>query len=446
MAPSNEEAHWYSLEVLQTPHAGRILAKWLVGILLGTIIILMLPWQQNVQGKGKVTALSPWNRPQTVQTVIPGRIQAWFVREGQSVSRGDTLLVLGEIKSEYFDPEVLLRKQEQLQAKEQSLQAKMEKADALSRQIAALRRARELKLEQAQNKLLQANLKVTSDSASLEAERVNLQVAKVQLERQEQLYEQGLVKLTDLEKRRLKFQEVQAKLVSAENKLLMARNERINAELEISSLEAEYADKLSKSQSELAATQSDAFESQSEVSKLRNEVANLRVRQDNYYVVAPQSGRVVQALKAGIGETLKEGEAVVTIMPDTPDVAVELYVQAMDLPLLRQGRQVRLEFDGWPGFQFSGWPNASVGTFGGQISVIDYVASPNGQYRVLVTPDPEDEPWPEDIRLGSGVYGWAMLEQVPLWYELWRQTNGFPPEYTQQNNGGTVQASKSAGK
>jgi hypothetical protein len=99
----------------------------------------------------------------------------------------------------------------------------------------------------------------------------------------------------------------------------------------------------------------------------------------------------------------------------------------MDVPLLARGRKVRLQFDGWPVLQFSGWPNASVGTFGGLVQVIDYVASSNGEYRILVIPDPSEEPWPVLLRLGSGVNGWVMLNDVPIWYEIWRQINGFPP-------------------
>jgi hypothetical protein len=76
---------------------------------------------------------------------------------------------------------------------------------------------------------------------------------------------------------------------------------------------------------------------------------------------------------------------------------------------------------------FSGWPNASVGTFGGEVIVIDYVASSNGEYRLLVIPDKTEEVWPEQLRLGSGANGWVMLNDVPVWFELWRQINGFPP-------------------
>jgi hypothetical protein len=31
------------------------------------------------------------------------------------------------------------------------------------------------------------------------------------------------------------------------------------------------------------------------------------------------------------------------------------------------------------------------------------------------------------LRQGSGVLGWTMLDDVPIWFELWRQLNGFPP-------------------
>jgi adhesin transport system membrane fusion protein len=168
-------------------------------------------------------------------------------------------------------------------------------------------------------------------------------------------------------------------------------------------------------------------DAESEYSKLRNKFANVQVRTNQYNLVAPQDGYIVKALKAGIGETIKEGESVVTVMPNTPTLAVELYVRAMDVPLLDKGDQVRLEFDGWPALQFSGWPSVSVGTFGGIIEVIDYVNSQGGKYRILVSPDPNDEPWPEQLRIGSGVYGWAMLKEVPVWYEIWRQLNGFPP-------------------
>ena len=77
-----------------------------------------------------------------------------------------------------------------------------------------------------------------SDSMDLQAEKVNFQVAQEQLKRFNALYEEGLKSLTELETRKLKFQEVQAKLISQENKYLVTRNELINSRIELQRIEA----------------------------------------------------------------------------------------------------------------------------------------------------------------------------------------------------------------
>jgi hypothetical protein len=105
----------------------------------------------------------------------------------------------------------------------------------------------------------------------------------------------------------------------------------------------------------------------------------------------------------------------------------------MDFPLMRVGKKVRFVFDGWPAFVFSGWPGASFGTYQGNVVAIDNIISENGKYRLLVAPDNSEKPWPKELRPGSGANAIAMLNTVPLWYELWRQLNGFPPDYYDPN-------------
>jgi multidrug resistance efflux pump len=217
-----------------------------------------------------------------------------------------------------------------------------------------------------------------------------------------------------------------------ENKVLAARAEVINARIELNSISAEYAKEIAKANSDRSSALSYLSDAEGELSKLKNKLSSVEVRVQQRAILAPQDGYVVRALKAGIGETIKEGEAVVTVQPATPQKAVELYINAMDVPLISKGRHVRLEFDGWPALQFSGWPSVSVGTFAGRVAVIDYVNSKAGKYRILVTPDANQEPWPEQLRLGSGVYGWTMLNDVPIWYEIWRQLNGFPPSLNEE--------------
>ncbi|UII29821.1 HlyD family secretion protein [Fulvivirga ulvae] len=421
------EDELYTLKTLKTPDAGKVLAKWLLGFMVIFIICLFLPWQQNIRGEGKVTALTPQNRPQTVESAIAGRIKEWKVMEGEYVKQGDTILTLSEIKDKYFDPDLLKRLEEQRTAKGNALEAKRDKAEALRDQLAALREALDVKLNQARNKYLQARLKLTSDSVDFQAEKVRYANFENQYERNKVLYEAGNIALTKFQDIESKLQESKMKLVSAENKFLQSKAEVINAKINIAGVNAEYGDKINKAESDRNATLSQVYEAEAELSKLKNEIANMQIRSQQYHLQAPQSGYIVQALKAGIGETIKEGEPVVSVIPESLDKAVELYVKAMDVPLISTGRKVRIEFDGWPALQFSGWPSVSVGSFGGIVKIIDRVNTKNGKFRILITPDPDDEEWPEQVRLGSGAKGWIMLDDVPLWYEIWRQLNGFPP-------------------
>ncbi len=394
-----EQEKLYSLRSLKSPNPAKLLAKILLGIIIIFIIFLFVPWQQNIRGTGKVTAFNPANRPQTVETIIAGRIQKWHVQEGMAVKKGDTIITLTEVKEKFLDPALLSRIREQVAAKESGITAKESKAQALANQIGALRQLMENKLSQG--------------SAKLDAEKVRFENAENQFNRNKKLYDAGNIPLT-------KFQEVEYKFQSAQADFL-------NAKIELDRIRAEYLEKISKAESERSATRSEIYESQAELSKLRNEYSSMVIRNDQYQILAPQDGTVVKAIKAGIGETIKEGEAVCTIMPQTEsDMAVEMYIKAMDIPLIAKGRKARIEFDGWPALQFSGWPSVSVGTFGGTVEVIDFVNSKPGEFRILVVPDP-NEPWPKQLRVGSGIKGWVMLNDVPVWYEIWRQLNGFPP-------------------
>ncbi|MEX1189817.1 MAG: HlyD family efflux transporter periplasmic adaptor subunit [Bacteroidia bacterium] len=422
-----DKSKLYSIKLVSTPRTGKLITYWLIGILLLLIIILFVPWQQNVSGKGQLTALSPQERPQTIQSPIAGRIERWNVQEGQFVKRGDTILVITEIKEKFLDPDLLPRLQEQVGAKEGVILSTIDKANALSSQINALKSGLILKLQQAENKIIQSKLKVKSDSIDLVAETINYAIADTQLTLGTKLFSKGLISLTDFQKRQEKYQSSTAKLISQENKLLDAKNSLLNAQIELNSIRADYQEKVSKADSDRSATIAYAAEAEGDLAKLENEYSSMLIRNTFYTIKAPQDGFVVRAVRVGIGENINEGEPIITIMPSNPKMAVEMYVKAMDTPLLQKGQKVRIQFDGWPAVVFAGWPNVSVGTFGGLIQVVDFVESVNGSFRVLIVPDPEDEPWPTQVRMGSGVFGWAMLDNVPIWFEIWRQLNGFPP-------------------
>lgn len=424
----------------------KAISYWMYGFFSLLIILLFLPWTQNIQSRGNVTTLYPEQRPQNVESAIAGRIEKWFVREGMYVEKGDTIVQMSEIKDSYFDPKLIERTESQVKAVNAALNSYTSKVVALDNQIAALEKTREFKLSQARNKIRQTELKVQADSIEFEAAKVGFEIAKKQFDRQQILYDQGLKSLTDLEKRTNNFQKAQAELIAKESKLLSSKNELINAKLEISTLENEFADKLAKSNSEKYSALSAQFDTEAKLQKLENQLSNYEIRVGYRLVVAPQSGMITKTVKAGIGETIKEGEMICTIVPSQYDLAVELYVKPLDLPLIKLGEEVRLQFDGWPVIVFSGWPNVSFGTFGGRVFAIDNDISANGKYRILIAPDPQDEDWPELVRVGSGAFGFALLNDVPIWYEIWRQINGFPPDYYTGDSGMAKNASAKSDK
>lgn len=408
--------------------------KTLTIILLVIVASLFLPWTQNVRVNGKLTTLYPGQRPQTVQNVIPGRISEWFVREGDFVNKGDTILKITEVDDKFFDPQIVERTERQLKAKSGASENYLDKAQALADQIEALQKSRQNKLDQAQNKLQQSRLQLTSDSIDVVAAQIDYNIALQRLERMEELYEKGLKSLTDLETRRMGLQEFRAKLIGAENRFESSQNAVENALIELEAVANEFDEKLGKARSERNSALSAHFGAEGDLAQLENELSNIGIRRDNYFITAPQAGYVTQAISMGIGENIAAGSKIVSIMPATYDLATEMYVTPVDFPLLKPGNDVRLIFDGWPAIIFSGWPQLSNGTFGGEILAIDNFISSNGMYRILVVPDPEEHAWPEELRVGSGADGILLLKDVPLWYEIWRQLNGFPPDYYRDLN------------
>ncbi|WP_196885325.1 HlyD family secretion protein [Aureivirga sp. CE67] len=406
-----------------------IFNKFLLAFFLLIIIIMFLPWTQNVKGKGFVTALSPDQRPQTIQSPIPGRIEKWYVKEGDFVKKGDTILYISEIKNEYQDPNLLERTREQRDAKKASTVSYKEKQKALEQQIIALQQEQKNKISQAKNKQIQLDLKYENDSIYLVALENNVQIAKIQYDRAKTLQEEGLKAVKDVEEKKIKWQDSKAKYIAQQNKLNITQNDIRNAELEVFKINATYLDKLSKLRGEIHSVESVIQDTKAQVSKLENQANNYEIRRSQHYITAPQDGIVNRAIRVGIGEAFKEGEQLVSILPVNYDIAVETFVSPIDLPLIHEGGDVRIQFEGWPVLFFSGWPNTSYGTFAGKVVTIESFMSENGKFRVLVIPDETEKEWPKNIKIGTGANTVSLLNDVPIWYELWRQLNGFPADY-----------------
>lgn len=402
---------------------------WAWGLLISFIILLFIPWTQTIRAKGTVIALRQEQRPQQINTIIAGRIVKWHVKEGDFVNAGDTLVQLAEVKDSYLDPNLLDRTREQITAKQKGIESYRNKAGAAQTQIGALSTGLQLKLTQLENKIRQLQVKLQSDSIEAVAANNDYRIAMQQYNRQRQMFDSGLVSLTQLEQRNQTFQNAMAKKLSAENKFIATKQELNIVRLEMSSAQQEYTEKMAKAEGDRFQSMSEIATSEGEVAKLQNQYTSYSIRNGLYYITAPQSGQVVQAAKAGIGEVVKESEMIVNIVPDQIQYAVELFVRPVDLPLVQQGQEVMFLFDGFPAIVFSGWPQASSGTFRGKVVAVEKNVSTNGAFRVLVAEDMKEKPWPKELKMGTGASGLALLNDVPVWYELWRNINSFPPDY-----------------
>ena len=382
--------------------------------------MLLVPWQQTALGSGRVIALSPVDREQTVEAPIKGRIESWTVGEGDAVVEGDVLAVLVDNDPEYF---------QRIEAERAQVEARLEAAREQVRtyrlKVSAETTARDLAVAEYEAKVL-------SERQKLSGEEAELATARLQKDRIALLASEGIESTRKLEVTQMKEAKALA-AVEARRQVISgverARDKAARAgDSKIASAEAQYQGAVSK---------------EAETRQKLVEMDVKLARQSQQIVRAPRDGRVLR-LHGGLGGAqVKPGDTLVTLVPDTMQRAVELEIDGNDMPLIAQGEEVSLLFEGWPALQFSGWPELNSGTFRGRVAFTDATDDGTGTFRVVITPDPASDPWPDGARLRQGVRakGFVMLARVRLGYELWRQVNGFPPLPPKKGKSGSSKSS-----
>lgn len=438
-----------SLAMSRTPYAVSLLAI-LSGFLVALSIacLIYVPWQQSVIGGGKVVVLSPMQRPQSIEAQIPARLVKWEVQDGQPVTAGQAIAVLTDLDSKFLDPELPARMKAQRAALEGRREAARVRVASLENQVRSLEASRKAALASAEAKVRQAQERLEQARASRIASRQNLATTNLQIERLRALEKRGLRSRRDRELGELENVRGRTDLARAESAVTLATRDTEVAELELAKVGTDTEAGLASVRASLASAHETIAGLESDLAKLAVESSNVDARLAQRTVVAPCAGRVVRLLKAGAGETVKQGDVLAVLAPETTDLVAELVVSGNDAPLVSPGRMVRLQFAGWPAVQFTGWPAVAVGTFAGRVAVVDAIDDGKGQFRVLVKPDTErisaklDEPWPEPpyLRPGADVTGWVQLDTVSLGFELWRQFNGFPPTVRSRDDAGKGKA------
>ncbi|MDC0671878.1 HlyD family secretion protein [Nannocystis radixulma] len=410
-----------SLLSVRQPSSTRTTVR-LLGLALFAFVtaLVLVPWQQNVSGQGRVIAYAPLDRQHSIEAPIEGRIHAWHVEEGSRVKAGDPIADISD-----NDPEILARLERERMAIEARRQAAQSAVDIGKAKIAALEMSRTaqsssagLRAKIGRDRLDAAQRAVDAASSASEAARLNLA-------RTDTLFAEGLASTREFELAKLDAATRTAELDTARASLKAAMRE-------IGALDADAEAITTTARADIESARSALADAESSLASAEADLIQLEVRfarQRRMKIVAPRDGTVLKLVGRQGADMVAAGDVIATFVPDMGTTAVELWASGSDGPLISAGRKVRVQFEGWPAVQFVGWPSVAVGTFGGVVVFVDAMASEDGRYRVVVLPDPDDLPWPESglLRQGVRANGWVLLERVRLGFEMWRQINGFPP-------------------
>ena len=421
---NNEVTEWKSFKLVQPSNRIRLLAKILLCLLVLMIVAMgTLPWQQTSRATGKVVAYDPTERPQTVEAPIYGRVMRWGdgIAEGVSIKQGQLVMEIAD-----NDPERAQRLTEQVSATEQKLRFAKEKTNSYYVQISEYKEARAVIIESYTRLVEVARQKIEAAKQDLDAAKSAERQLELDRDRQTQLAAEGVVANVKAQEAQAKYEQAVSKRKASESYVAAAESEQMAkaADLEAKTREANAKVQEAEAKHQQAAGEEEI--SKKEYSELRSKLAQFGQRR----IEAPRDGIIQRLFVAHNAQMLKEGDPLFTIVPNTTRRAAEIWIDGNDVPLVRPGSEVRLQFEGWPAVQFSGWPSVAVGTFGGEVISIDATDDGNGRFRLLVRPNAnEAEAWPSEqfLRQGARVNGWVLLNQVSLGYEVWRQLNGFPP-------------------
>lgn len=423
-----------ALALVRRPRGVRTLAILLATILVLTpVALVFVPWQQNVAGSGRVVAYDPRDRVQSIESPINGRIQKWYVVEGSRVRKGERIVDLVDNDPDYVD---------RLKLQRETVISKLTTYESLVDLYAAQAKLTEAERDQgldvARLKLESLVEKVRAAEQVLAAERADLDLKKFKRDQYEPLAAEKISSRFTFAEADNDYKQAVAKVRKAEADLKAVGNDRDSQAAELDKIRAGYQVKFGEIDAYRRKARTDVETTRKELSEIDVKLA----QQGTQHVDAPFDGVVfrIRANQQSVGQ-VKSGDVLLDVVPDTESRVVELYLNGNDAPLVtdspvrdRSGRivrnrsQVRLQFEGWPAVQFVGWPSVAVGTFGGEVVLVDPTDDGQGKFRILVAPDGIQD-WPDGrwLRQGVRAKGWVLLKTVPLGWEIWRRLNGFPP-------------------
>ena len=423
-------------QAVQIPRGMFTASRAILTILLLFLIVLeFVPWTQTISATGKVSAYTPYDRPQNIESRITGRVKAWHIYEGVKVKKGDLVGELEDYDPTYMAPEILPLFEQRKEALEKTRQAALARAEQLNKRIGEMRKLVQAAVPSAEARVVEADNKVREAQQKVEAAKIDVHTAQLNVDRHRQLVKEGLVSQRELELTIQTEIGTKAGLQAAQASLLAAEQSRSSLSFGRDQVSADVNQRLMDAMAARDSAVAEAAKATESLADIAYRQQGVQQRIEAAKLYAPMDGTVVKMSKVGLNETVKQGDNLVTISPLAADPAIEMKAEGLDSPLLKPGRKVRILFFGVPAIPLPAWPGLMAGTRGGIIKVVDQIDDGKGNYRFWVVPDPDDpQPWPEQaqVRQGTKVLGWVIMNRVPLWYELWRRFNFFPPDYMER--------------
>lgn len=408
-----------ALSEAKTPVFVRKYTKFItIAFFLLPLLAMFLPWRQNVTAMGQVTAFYASERIQNIDAPVSGVISKWHVEEGSIVKKGDLLIEISDIDAQFKERLTSQRNNQQT-----ILDAKSDELRAYQIQQQNLISSRDARISAAQFKLDVAQQTILSSSESLSAADAVLDTAKFQSTRLQRLFSDGLVSKRDLEVAERDFIIAKRSINSMEADLNSAKAEANSASADILQITADTQAALNSNKGLINKIKGELADSENNLTNSEITLSRQRMQK----VTAPRDGVIHRLPINSESQVISQGQQLLIIVPDTNSRAVELWVNGRDAPLVVKDSEVRLEFEGWPAIQVSGWPKANVGTFEGKVAFVDPTDNGLGSFRVMVVPATNIQwPSPRFLRQSVSARAWILLEEVSIGYELWRLVNGFP--------------------
>lgn len=433
----------------KTPRMARALGRLLIlSFVTLPVLLLLVPWQQTVKGRGQIMAYAPTERKQVITARVTGQITKWHVVEGTKVKLGDPIADIDD-----NDAGLANRLETQKNFLLSRRKASEEELEEQGRVVAAQERSLQATLRAAKANLEASKLQVEVANQSGKNSEFAYGFEKRRYEMFEKLFRDrqfgGLESELNRDEAKMRSDRAATELKRAEAEIKRAEATLINTDSLVLQAEATGLSNIAVAKRDYRKAEQNIFTVEREIQEMENRIERFKAR----FVKSPCNG-IIHRVSANVGEGgiyIKEGDEIAVIVPDTSDRVVEISIDGTDAPLVAshirengRGPHVRLQFEGWPALQLAGWPSVAIGTFGGRVRQIDPSDDGYGRFRIIIEPESmfEGDEWPDNtyLRQGNQVVGWVFLNRVKLGYEIWRQFNGFPPELAPKDDGNKEKA------